>query len=149
MSSGKGHILGGLVFLWLFLHVLSNYFFTPGPLEIFLYAVIVILFALWPDVDIKSLGQKLFYTVFFAASVVLLVLGEYRIGAWMGCLIILPILANHRGWTHTRLAAVLLPVPLLLIPKVSMDGTLLSGMPFYFAGVTGYFSHLFYDRKLL
>ena len=65
MSSGKGHIVGGFVFLWLFLTVLSNYFFVPSAMEIVIYAAIAIMFSLWPDVDIKSIGQKLFYSIFF------------------------------------------------------------------------------------
>lgn len=149
MSSGKGHIVGALVFLWLFMHIISNYFFRPGTLQVFIYAVIIILFALWPDVDINSLGQKLFYTVFFIADCIFVYLQEYKIAAYFGLLIILPVLSKHRGWTHTRLAAVLMPVPLLLIPLYVQNEDLLSGLPYYFAGVTGYFSHLFFDRKLI
>jgi hypothetical protein len=74
MSSGKGHIVGGFVFLWLFLTVLSNYYFVPSAMEIVIYAAIAIMFALWPDVDIKSIGQKLFYTIFFVTDVVPLLL---------------------------------------------------------------------------
>ena len=54
MASGKGHILGGLVFLWLFLTILANFFFVPSAMEIIIFAAIAVMFSLWPDVDIKS-----------------------------------------------------------------------------------------------
>ncbi|MBC8214335.1 MAG: metal-dependent hydrolase [Candidatus Marinimicrobia bacterium] len=117
MSSGKGHIVGGFVFLWLFLTVLSNFFFVPSAMEIVIYTAIAIMFALWPDVDIKSIGQKLFYTIFFITDVVLVFyFQDYKSAAFFGLLIILPILAKHRGWTHSKITAVLLPTPLLLVP---------------------------------
>ena len=150
MASGKGHILGGLVFLWLFLTILANFFFVPSAMEIIIFAAIAVMFSLWPDVDIKSLGQKVFYTIFFVTDAILVFyFQDYKTAAFFGLLIILPILAKHRGWTHSRLTAVLLPTPLLLVPMYVFEGSLAQGLPYYFAAVTGYFSHLFFDIKLI
>ena len=150
MASGKGHILGGLVFLWLFLTILANFFFVPSAMEIIIFTAIAVMFSLWPDVDIKSLGQKVFYTIFFVTDAILVFyFQDYKTAAFFGLLIILPILAKHRGWTHSRLTAVLLPTPLLLVPMYVFEGSLAQGLPYYFAAVTGYFSHLFFDKKLI
>ena len=150
MASGKGHIVGGFVFLWLFLTILSNFFFVPSAMEIVIFSAIAVMFALWPDVDIKSIGQKVFYTIFFVTDVTLVFyFKDYKTAAFFGLLIILPVLAKHRGWTHSKVTAVLLPIPLLLVPMYVSDGTLLEGLPYYFAAVTGYFSHLFFDKKLI
>ena len=150
MASGKGHLVGGVVFLWLFLTILANYFFIPNPIEIVIFAAIIILFSLWPDVDIKGLGQKVFYTIFFITDLVLIFYFEnHKAAAYFGLLIILPILAKHRGWTHYRTTAVLFPLPLILVPLFVFDGTLIEGVPYYFSAVTGYFSHLFFDKKLV
>ena len=150
MSSGKRHIVGGFVFLWLFLTILSNFFFVPSAMEIVIFTAIAILFSLWPDVDIKSIGQKTFYSIFFVTDAILIFyFKDYKIAAFFGLLIILPVLAKHRGWTHSKVTAVLLPIPLLLVPMYVSDGTLLEGLPYYFAAVTGYFSHLFFDKKLI
>ena len=150
MASGKGHILGGLVFLWLFLTILANFFFVPSTMEIIIFTAIAVMFSLWPDVDIKSLGQKVFYTIFFVTDAILVFyFQDYKTAAFFGLLIILPILAKHRGWTHSRLTAVLLPTPLLLVPMYVFEGSLAQGIPYYFAAVTGYFSHLFFDKKLI
>ena len=150
MASGKRHIIGGFVFFWLFLTILSNFFFIPSVMEIIIFAAIAVMFSLWPDVDIKSLGQKVFYTIFFITDTTLIFyFKDYKTAAFFGLLIILPVLAKHRGWTHSKITAVLLPTPLLLVPMYAYEGTLMEGLPYYFAAVTGYFSHLFFDKKLI
>ena len=150
MASGKGHVLGGIVFLWIFLTILANYFIVPTLKEIIIYSAIVIMFALWPDVDIKSIGQKLFYTIFFITDLILIfIFEEHKFASYFGLLIILPILAKHRGWTHSRITALLLPLPLLFVPMIIYGGKIFDGIPYYCAAVTGYFSHLFFDRKLI
>ena len=150
MASGKGHIVGGVVFLWIFLTVMANYFFVPDTIEIVIYAAIIIMFSLWPDVDIKGLGQKVFYSIFFITDLILIFYFQhFKAAAYFCLIIILPILAKHRGWTHYRITAILLPLPLVLVPLFVFDGTLAEGLPYYFAAVTGYFSHLFFDKILL
>ena len=150
MASGKGHIVGGVIFAWLFLALLSNYFFVPTPTEIVIFVGLAVMFSLWPDVDIKSIGQKVFYTIFFITDAILVFyFQDYKAAAFFGLLIILPVLAKHRGWTHSKITAVLLPTPLLLVPMYVFEGTLAEGLPYYFAAVAGYFSHLFFDKKLI
>ena len=149
MASGKGHIVGGFIFLLVLLHTISHYFYRPSLLDLVLYVAIGLMFAVWPDVDIKSLGQKFFYTVFFLVDLILIYLEEYKIAAYFGLIIILPILAKHRGWTHSRITAILLPTPLMFVPMYMSGGSLMEGLPYYFAAVTGYFSHLFFDKKLI
>ena len=150
MASGKGHLAGGIVFGWLFLLVLSNFFFVPTLIEIVIFLGLALMFSLWPDVDIKSIGQKIFYSIFFLTdSILIFYFQNYKAAAYFGLLIILPILAKHRGWTHLKITAVLLPLPLMLVPMYVFDGTLISGVPYYFAAVFGYFSHLFFDKKLI
>ena len=149
MSSGKRHIVGGFVFLWLFLTILSNFFFVPSAMEIVIFTAIAVLFSLWPDVDIKSIGQKTFYSIFFVTDAILIFyFKDYKTAAFFGLLIILPVLSKHRGWTHSKITAVLFPAPLVLVPMYVFGGTLLEGLPYYFAAMTGYFSHLFFDKKL-
>ena len=149
MAGGKGHLIGGFIFIIILLHTITHYFYRPAPLDLVLYVAIGLMFAVWPDVDIKSIGQKFFYSVFFLVDLFLVFSEEYKIAAFFGLIIILPILAKHRGWTHSRLTAVLLPTPLLLVPMYVFEGSLAQGIPYYFAAVTGYFSHLFFDKKLI
>ena len=61
MASGKGHIAGGFIFILIVLHTISHYYYRPSLLDIVIYFALGLMFALWPDIDIKSIGQKLFY----------------------------------------------------------------------------------------
>ena len=78
---------------------------------------VAVLFGLWPDVDIKSKSQKIFYTVLFALNVALIVfLQKYVESALLGLFAMLPIMSKHRGWTHAKITMILLPSVFLLIP---------------------------------
>jgi len=91
MAGGKGHLIGGFIFMLVLLHTISHYFYRPSLLDLVLYVAIGLMFAVWPDVDIKSIGQKFFYTVFLLVDLILIYLEEYKIAAYFGLIIILPI----------------------------------------------------------
>ena len=65
MASGKGHLVGGMVLALIGLHLFAHYFFVPTYLDMVLYVSLALMFAVWPDMDTKSIGQKFFYSVFF------------------------------------------------------------------------------------
>ncbi|MDE0465794.1 MAG: hypothetical protein OYL97_01960 [Candidatus Poribacteria bacterium] len=143
-----------------------------APLKIIGCFAVAVLFGLWPDVDIKSKSQKIFYSVLFAVNLVLIVfLQKYLESALLGLFAMLPIMSKHRGWTHARITMILLPGVFLLIPIYSAhsewatDGNLVdifnalaewdgltdalrSGVPFYLASFIGYASHLHLDGIL-
>ncbi|MFP4522062.1 MAG: metal-dependent hydrolase [Fibrobacterota bacterium] len=107
-----------------------------------------IMAALWPDADTNSSGQDIFYSAFFIIDVFLIVLGFYKAAAFLGLFAILPVFGKHRGWTHSRAACFLVPLPLLILPVFSAREFTLSGLPLYLAALAGYLSHLLLDRKL-
>lgn len=133
---------------------------------------VAVLFGLWPDVDIKSKSQKIFYTVLFALNVALIVFFQkYLESALLGLFAMLPIMSKHRGWTHAKITMLLLPSVFLLIPiyaahsEWKTDGNLIntlkalqkwdglidtvrSGLPFYVASFIGYATHLHLDGIL-
>ena len=134
--------------------------------------VVAVLFGLWPDVDIKSKSQKIFYTVLFVLNVVLIFfLQKYLESALLGLFAMLPIMSKHRGWTHAKITMILLPVVFLVIPIYTgylewqsggnlvehfnalrdwdyLPDAILSGVPFYVAGFIGYATHLHLDGIL-
>lgn len=135
--------------------------------------VVALLFGLWPDVDIKSKSQKVFYTVLFVLNAVLIfVFKFYTAAALLGLFAMVPILSRHRGWTHSRITMILLPglffvIPIYLeYPRWSIGSVelhdlidslfkweglpdvLLDSLMFYLAGVIGYASHLYLDGML-
>ena len=143
-----------------------------NPLKVVGCFTIAVLFGLWPDVDIKSKSQKIFYTLLFVLNVMLIVFWrKYLESALLGLFAMLPIMSKHRGWTHARVTMILLPGLFLLVPIYTAQpdwhsgGTLvdafnalleseelpsliLLGLPFYVASFIGYASHLYLDGIL-
>lgn len=154
MAGYKGHISAGVFFG---AAMVAGLAFSPLAesltLEQKLVKGIVVLwlavvFALFPDVDIKSKGQVLFYRVFVLLDIVLLVFAYYVEAALLGFLALLPIISRHRGWTHTFRAMFLVPSPILLVPMYLAKEPVLDGLPFYLGAVAGYLSHLVADGML-
>lgn len=159
-------IFYGLPFNW-------NPTISMDPIGIVGCFVIALLFGLWPDVDIKSKSQKIFYSVLFVLNVsLILFFDKYLEAALLGLFAMLPILSRHRGWTHSKITMILLPSLFLLIPIYveypnwgtgrtdlpelfdalatweKLSDTLQSSLAFYLAGLVGYASHLYLDGIL-
>lgn len=107
--------------------------------------VVAILFGLWPDVDTNSKGQDIFFGLAFIVDIILIWIGRLEAAAYLGLLAMTPIVGKHRGWTHSRLAMLLIPLPIVLIPYVHNHNNLTFALLFYGAAVVGYFSHLLLD----
>lgn len=104
--------------------------------------------ALFPDVDTDSKGQNLFYAVFAAVDLGLIAQKHYMWAAWLGFFAMLPAIGSHRGWTHTWWAMLLVPLPILGVPAVTLGMEFVEGfIPYYAAFATGYFSHLLLDGE--
>jgi hypothetical protein len=100
MPNYKGHLVGGVAVYGL---VLCGVIGMIKPT--FLTAVEWLLFtlagALFPDIDIKSKGQKYFYYVVFLFFVVLAVQRRFEMLACFSFIIISPLLVRHRGIFHS------------------------------------------------
>ena len=60
---------------------------------------------------------------------------EYKTSAYFSLLIILPVLAKHRGWTHSSITAIVLPNSIMLVPMYLSGDSLLEGLPYYCAAL--------------
>lgn len=154
MANYKGHIAGGAVLAGVY--TLTMIF---APVERFaeyaallydwqaMFAVFVIgmLFALFPDVDTNSKGQDIFYWIIFPLDLLLIYGEQFQAAAYLGVIAILPILTHHRGWTHSKWAMFLIPLPIILVPYLVNDSVLAISIVYYGAAVVGYFSHLLLD----
>lgn len=154
MSGYRGHISTAVIFGLLLVVGLSFTSVAAAmPLsEKVLKAVIIVwlavVFALFPDIDIKSKGQLLFYRLFFLLDLILLLTSRFREAALLGFLTLLPILSKHRGWTHTIWAMLLIPLPILAGPMYFAKAPTTEGLPYYLGAVAGYLSHLLADGML-
>lgn len=154
MANYRGHIAGGLVAGTVYAVVVSKvpverYAEAAGLLEnwqaLAALFVLSILFALFPDVDTNSKGQDIFVGIAFVVDVLLILDGHLQAAAYLGLIAMLPIIGHHRGWTHSKLAMFIVPLPLLLVPYIHNENVLPISMVYYGAAVAGYFSHLLLD----
>jgi membrane-bound metal-dependent hydrolase YbcI (DUF457 family) len=154
MAGYKGHIAGATVCCGLAIAgvailpgailaktggLLSNWQMVAGLF------VVAILFGLWPDIDTNSKGQDIFFGTAFIFDIILIWQGYIEAAAFLGLLAMTPVLGKHRGWTHSKLAMILVPLPLLVIPYIYKQSLLQTAILFYAAAVIGYFSHLLLD----
>src|SRR5688572_12137205 len=127
MANYRGHLVGGLV-----LSVGYAAMLTMVPVERFaesarllsdwqaMAAVFVIgmLFGLFPDVDTNSKAQDIFFGIAFPINVLLIWNGYIQAAAYLGLIAMLPVIAHHRGWTHSKWAMFVVPLPILLVPML-------------------------------
>ncbi len=159
MANYRGHLAGASVFYAVYLAVLALIYAVDAAytqftlIELVAYPIVLfglcLMFGLWPDVDTNSVGQDIFYSLFFLVDVVLIATRHFEEAAYLGLFAILPVLGKHRGWTHTWWAMLLIPSPLLILPYIFFPERPLWGLPFYGAAAIGYFSHLFMDGLVI
>ena len=158
MASYRGHLVGGLVGavgytlavtmlpvaqMAEYAHVLNG---TEAIASVF---VIAMLFSLFPDVDTNSKAQDIFFWLAFPTDIYLIWKGKLQMAAYLGLITMLPIVGHHRGWTHARWAAFVVPLPILIIPYLYNDKMLPMSVVLYDAAVVGYLSHLLLDGLLV
>jgi hypothetical protein len=123
MPGYKGHIIGAVGLNAAYVGALA---LAPGsPLHdtsnlissaelVAGFFVLSILFGLFPDIDTNSKGQHIFYAIALAADIWLIYDGRITAAAFLGLLAMTPIVGRHRGWTHSKLAMVLVPSPIII-----------------------------------
>ena len=120
-------------------HVLQDY---QALIAVF---VVGMLFSLFPDVDTNSKGQGIFYWAIFLLDILLIYAGALQAAAYLGLIAMLPVISHHRGWTHSKWAMFVIPLPLVIIPYLYSEKVLAFSLVLYGAAVIGYFSHLLLD----
>jgi membrane-bound metal-dependent hydrolase YbcI (DUF457 family) len=158
MSGYKGHIAGALAVNTVYVagikllpsHILERWDISLQDWQLIIgLFVIAVLFGLFPDIDTNSMGQNIFYGVAFIAEVILVVTGKFEPAAYLGLLAMTPIVGKHRGWTHSKPAMVLVPLPIVLVPYLHNHHVGTLGLLIYGAAVAGYFSHLLLDGLII
>lgn len=158
MANYKGHIAGGAVTGALIVgslnylpdgvlpstqQVLNDWQFSIGLITI------AVLFGIWPDVDTNSKAQDVFYGIGFLLNIFLIINGEFALSALLGMLAMTPIVGKHRGWTHGKIAMLLVPTPILAVAYLSGEHIGPVGFLTYIVAVGGYFSHLLLDGLII
>lgn len=146
MAGYKVHISAALIFCGV-LYFFPFWYSLPiqGKIACF---VIAVFFGLWPDVDTKSKGQFLFLSLFLIVDAVLIYREEFKRAAYLGLLVVIPLISRHRGWTHSLAALLLIPGGLYLAAVHYAGRSPNDFLPYLLAGLLGYASHLVIDRYL-
>lgn len=144
MPNYKGHLAGGFIAYGLTVGMLIVYcqptFFTAVE-----WLLCALAGALFPDIDIKSKGQKLFYWVLLLIFVFLMLRKHFEILAVLSIVAITPLLVKHRGVFH-RLWFVV-SVPALAAFCLSMYVPTYASIIFFdtIFFIAGAISHLWLD----
>jgi hypothetical protein len=158
MPGYRGHIAGGVTAGSLYATLVGFTFansltedrqFLAQPQVLVAAIVVAVLFALWPDVDTNSKGQDIFYGLAFAADIALILTDRFAAAALLGLFAMTPILGKHRGWTHSKVAMVLVPAVVFVVPLLYREELFGVAVVIYGAAALGYFSHLLLDGKIV
>ena len=147
MPNYKGHLAGGLFFYLIALYfVLAAYSisFATG-LEWLLFTLAG---ALFPDVDIKSKGQKYFYWIVLILGILLLLHNHIQGFIILRFISLVPVLVRHRGIFHRLWFIVLIPLLISFALSCYMPGcnrTIMFDTLFF---IIGAISHLWLDLGL-
>ncbi|HVW99601.1 MAG TPA: metal-dependent hydrolase [Candidatus Babeliaceae bacterium] len=150
MPQYKEHIVASVVAYSVILLIFSLY--KASPLYLLEWLCWAILGGLFPDIDIKSKGQKLLYRLLALVIIYLAIYERFQLLSVICLVACFPLMVNHRGIFHE--------LWFLLVLVVSGAAITISRYPcstcpiilrslFFFAGVT---SHVWLDiglRKML
>lgn len=114
MPDYKGHLVGAFAFLGLSLAALGCAGYYLKPIVVAQGLFFVFLGALFPDIDTKSKGQRLFYAVMFVAMMGLLIYQKYLAGLALAILGFFPLFVKHRALFHKFWFATMLVVAAVL-----------------------------------
>lgn len=156
MPNFQGHLAGGAVTFAL-VYSVSTKLITSIPYtgkETILALIFCLLGALFPDVDTKSIGQKVFYTINLVLVTWAILTHQWSLLSILSLLGVFPMLVSHRGIIHTVWFVTLVP---LCIPFVMSYNKIPTGIDMwghtawmiYGYFVAGALSHLLLDYGFL
>jgi len=144
MPGYKGHLVGGVIVYGLLFFGLMS-IVRPSMLTSCEWLLFALAGSLFPDIDIKSKGQKYFYYVIFLFFIVLAMRQRFEVLTCFSFVAIVPMLARHRGIFHSPRFVIAIPLILWIMVAVSMPK--ISGQFFFdiLFFITGALSHLWLD----
>jgi len=142
MPSYRVHVVGGAVFGASCIYFLNAHTVT-SPQTLATWMFCAMLGALFPDIDIKSKGQGIFYLFLIACLAAALMTRQKMLFIALAFLSFLPILSRHRGifhnpWVITAVGGTFL----LMAPRAFQNKAMLWNVAFF---ILGAFSHVILD----
>lgn len=147
MPGYKGHLIGGTTTFFLVNHAVNK---IPAhkPFtfdEFFFYFLLCLLGSLFPDIDTKSFGQKIFYILL--ALLIIFAIGSNRwpLLSMLSLVSLFPLLVNHRGIIHRVWFVIFVPLIIPIIVLHNYPKLAHSSFIAYAFFVAGALSHLALD----
>ena len=144
MPSYRGHLIAGVLTYLGMLQIIKCV--QPNPHVIFQGLLFCLLGSLFPDIDIKSKGQKVFYSLLLMFLCYCLWMQHWYLFVVLSLLGIVPLLARHRGLFHEiwfLLCLTLCIIIWLQSCNKLCDILLLTNCSWFFVGCV---SHVILDR---
>lgn len=144
MPSYRGHVFAGMGTYLVVLHLVKSG--TPTTAMIIQGLLFCLLGSLFPDIDIKSKGQLVFYKLIFIALVYCLFVWRWDIFATISMLAVMPLLVKHRGIFHQIWFLLIITFGIILLTKAfykDQEALYVANSLFFFAGSL---SHVLLDR---
>lgn len=144
MPGYRGHLLGGVVvFFFALLGILL--WCNPTTTTALEWLGFTLCGALFPDIDIKSKGQKLFYWLLAGLFILLISMNHLQMVAVLSVIALVPMLVRHRGMFHRPWFIILLPsaIAYILCAQVPSCKMIIVYDTFFF--ILGALSHLWLD----
>lgn len=145
MPNYRGHLKGGFgAFALIVLFAMPHY--RPSAVTMLEWLLFAIAGSLFPDVDIKSKGQKYFYHIILILFLLLILNQQYQHLAIISIISLMPLLVKHRGIFHTIWFVMLVPLAVWYISTLQwplLKDALWLDTVFFIAGAL---SHLFLDK---
>jgi hypothetical protein len=147
MPGYKGHLVGGVIAFGLLFVGLMYFMLTQQPSHLVMgeWLLCTLAGALFPDIDVKSKGQKYFYYVAFVCLAVLAYQQRFQMLTCFSFVMITPMLVKHRGIFHNPHFVIVLPlfVWVIIATLLPHKATQLFVDTMFF--ITGALSHLWLD----
>lgn len=150
MPSYKGHLAGGIAAFCVGLYVVPEC--NPTMMTIFEWLVCTLAGALFPDIDTKSKGQKIFYYGILIFLLYLVAGNHKELLAFVSLLAMIPLVVNHRGLLHRLWFVILAPASCAFVVSLYFPAYALVLMYDTAFFIVGAVSHLWLDlgiKKML
>lgn len=144
MPNYKQHLIGGLG-AWAALLILLQQLQSVSLLNASEWLICSLAGSLFPDIDIKSKGQKYFYRVILLVFIFLIIQQQFLLLAPCSIMAITPLLVRHRGIFHRLWFIICCPLGFWYIASVAapaISRLLLFDIVFF---IVGAISHLWLD----
>ena len=151
MPNYKGHVVGGIATYALVLVTASKLAFRVNTnyTELILWLILCISGALFPDIDVKSKGQKIFYTLFFMIIIWSVTHQNWQMLSIASIAGVIPLLSRHRGISHNTWFIITVPLIIPVTASYQSQALLNHAISAYVFFVAGALSHLILDFGLV